>query len=80
MTGYSSYLFDTVCCHLKMQSEKPEAKWAYKGTVDCFSKILKEEGTLAMFKGASANALCTVGAAMVLVLYSEITVALGTDK
>jgi solute carrier family 25 (adenine nucleotide translocator) protein 4/5/6/31 len=71
--GYASYPFDTVRRRLQMQSEKPESEWVYKGTSDCFSKIMKEEGTTALFKGAGANALRTVGAAMVLVLYSEIT-------
>jgi len=73
--GYASYPFDTVRRRLQMQSEKPESEWVYKSTADCFSKIVKEEGTTALFKGAGANALRTVGAAMVLVLYSEITAA-----
>jgi len=77
--GYASYPFDTVRRRLQMQSEKPEAEWVYKGTADCFGKILKEEGTTALFKGAGANALRTVGAALVLVLYSEITAFLGTS-
>jgi len=80
LAGYASYPFDTVRRRLQMQSEKPESEWVYKGTADCFSKIMKDEGTAAMFKGAGANALRTVGAALVLVLYSEITAALGTDK
>jgi len=71
--GYASYPFDTVRRRLQMQSEKPESEWVYKGTADCFGKIMKDEGTAALFKGAGANALRTVGAAMVLVLYSEIT-------
>jgi len=71
--GYASYPFDTVRRRLQMQSEKPESEWVYKGTADCFGKIIKNEGTTALFKGAGANALRTVGAAMVLVLYSEIT-------
>merc|ERR1711933_134016 len=71
--GYASYPFDTVRRRLQMQSEKPESEWVYKGTPDCFGKIVKEEGTSALFKGAGANALRTVGAALVLVLYSEIT-------
>ena len=78
--GYASYPFDTVRRRLQMQSEKPESEWVYKGTADCFSKIMKEEGTSALFKGAGANALRTVGAAMVLVLYSEITAALGVGQ
>jgi solute carrier family 25 (adenine nucleotide translocator) protein 4/5/6/31 len=71
--GYASYPMDTVRRRLQMQSEKPKEDWVYKGTADCFAKIIKNEGTSALFKGAGANALRTVGAAMVLVLYSEIT-------
>ena len=71
--GYASYPFDTVRRRLQMQSEKPESEWVYKGTADCFKKIIADEGTTALFKGAVANALRTVGAALVLVLYSEIT-------
>jgi len=74
--GYASYPFDTVRRRLQMQSEKPKEEWVYQGTADCFAKIVKNEGTSALFKGAGANALRTVGAAMVLVLYSEITAAL----
>jgi solute carrier family 25 (adenine nucleotide translocator) protein 4/5/6/31 len=75
--GYASYPFDTVRRRLQMQSEKPQSEWYYKGTVDCFVKIMKDEGTTAMFKGAGANALRTVGSAMVLVLYGEIKTMLG---
>jgi len=71
--GYASYPFDTVRRRLQMQSEKPREQWVYAGTADCFKKIMKDEGTSALFKGAGANALRTVGAALVLVLYSEIT-------
>lgn len=71
--GYASYPFDTVRRRLQMQSEKPKDEWVYSGTADCFQKIIRDEGTSALFKGAGANALRTVGAALVLVLYSEIT-------
>lgn len=77
--GYASYPFDTIRRRLQMQSEKPQAEWLYKNTTDCFKKIVKEEGVPALFKGAAANALRTVGAAMVLVLYSEITRAMGIE-
>merc|ERR1712125_171350 len=73
--GYASYPFDTVRRRLQMQSEKPVEEWVYAGTADCFKKIIAEEGTAALFKGAGANALRTVCAALVLVLYSEITAA-----
>merc|ERR1712107_565323 len=78
--GYVSYPFDTVRRRLQMQSELPESEWVYKGTADCFGKIVKEEGTTALFNGAGANALRTVGAALVLVLYSEITAAFGSGN
>jgi len=78
--GYASYPFDTVRRRLQMQSEKPKEDWVYAGTMDCFKKIIKNEGTAALFKGAGANALRTVGAALVLVLYSEITGAVGTGE
>lgn len=78
--GYASYPFDTIRRRLQMQSEKPQSEWLYKGTVDCFVKIMKDEGTSAMFKGAGANALRTVGSALVLVLYGEIKDALNAGK
>ncbi len=70
--GYASYPFDTVRRRLQMQSEKPKEQWLYKGTMDCFGKVVKEEGGGALFKGAGANALRTVGSALVLVLYDQI--------
>eukprot|EP00004_Rigifila_ramosa_P016604 TRINITY_DN394_c0_g1_i1.p1 TRINITY_DN394_c0_g1~~TRINITY_DN394_c0_g1_i1.p1 ORF type:complete len:327 (+),score=72.42 TRINITY_DN394_c0_g1_i1:49-981(+) len=79
LAGYASYPFDTVRRRLQMQSEKPKEQWLYKGTADCFSKIAKEEGTKAFFKGAGANALRTVGSALVLVLYDQLKLVLGLD-
>merc|ERR1711912_193714 len=75
--AYASYPFDTVRRRLQMQSEKPQEEWVYKGTMHCFGKIAKDEGMGALFKGAGANALRTVGSALVLVLYGEIKAALG---
>lgn len=70
--AFVSYPFDTVRRRLQMQSEKPKEQWNYKGTTHCFRKILADEGASALFKGAGANALRTVGSAIVLVLYGEI--------
>jgi len=77
--GYASYPFDTVRRRLQMQSEKPPEQWRYKGTADCFSQIASKEGTTAFFKGAGANALRTVGSALVLVLYAKLQVVLGLN-
>merc|ERR1719408_391785 len=78
--GYASYPFDTIRRRLQMQSEKPVEEWLYKGTMDCFVKIAKDEGMAAFFKGAGANALRTVGSALVLVLYGEIKVMMGGTR
>jgi solute carrier family 25 (adenine nucleotide translocator) protein 4/5/6/31 len=80
VAGYASYPFDTVRRRLQMQSEKPVENWTYKGTADCFTKVLKNEGITAFFKGAGANALRTVGSALVLVLYESSRQALGIRK
>jgi solute carrier family 25 (mitochondrial adenine nucleotide translocator), member 4/5/6/31 len=49
-----------------MQSEKPRAEWNYQNTADCFKQIYKKEGGIpAFYKGAWANALRTVGSALV---------------
>jgi len=70
--GYASYPFDTIRRRLQMQAEKPKSEWIYKGTIDCFVKVARDEGMGAMFKGAGANALRTVGSALVLVLYDQL--------
>lgn len=44
----------------------------YKGTIDCWKKIIKDEGPKAFFKGAWSNVLRGMGGAFVLVLYDEI--------
>ncbi|KAJ1428368.1 mitochondrial carrier domain-containing protein [Ochromonadaceae sp. CCMP2298] len=75
--GYASYPFDTIRRRLQMQSEKPKSEWYYKGTADCLKKIVRDEGMSALFKGAGANALRTVGSALVLVLYGEIKGVIG---
>jgi len=71
MSGFVTYPFDTVRRRLQMESEVPVADRIYKGAAHCFSKIIKDEGMPALFKGAGANVLRGTGAAMVLVLYGE---------
>jgi len=77
--GYASYPFDTIRRRLQMQSEKPKEQWQYSGTADCFRQILAKEGGRAFFKGAGANALRTVGSALVLVLYDQLQQMLGIE-
>jgi len=73
-----SYPFDTVRRRLQMQAEKPVEEHVYKGTMDCLKKIAAEEGVgPGLYKGFIANALRSVGGAMVLVLYDRAKLALG---
>lgn len=71
MSGFVTYPFDTVRRRLQMESEKPIEGRLYKGAGHCFSKVIKDEGVPALFKGAGANVLRGTGAALVLVLYGE---------
>jgi solute carrier family 25 (adenine nucleotide translocator) protein 4/5/6/31 len=71
MSGFVTYPFDTVRRRLQMESEKAMEDRMYKGALNCFNKIVAEEGINALFKGAGANVLRGTGAAMVLVLYGE---------
>merc|ERR1711937_113320 len=70
VSGIISYPFDTVRRRLMMQAGKKEK--LYNGTLDCWAKIAKNEGTGAFFKGAFSNVLRGTGGALVLVLYDEI--------
>lgn len=56
---------------IRIARAQPPAEWLYKGTRDCFTKIVKDEGGAALFKGAGANALRTIGSAVVLVMYDQ---------
>ena len=72
VSGFVSYPFDTVRRRMMMQSGKKGNDIQYKGTIDCFIKITKNEGGKAFFKGALSNIFRGVGASMVLVLYDEL--------
>merc|ERR1712038_1217497 len=64
-----AYPFDTVRRRLMMMSGEKEKM--YKGTMDCWRKILKDEGPRAFFKGNFTNVLRSIGCALVLVGYDE---------
>lgn len=72
VSGIISYPFDTVRRRLMMQSGRKGGDIMYKGTLDCWAKIAKNEGGSAFFKGAFSNVLRGTGGALVLVMYDEI--------
>merc|ERR1712106_835566 len=65
-----AYPFDTVRRRLMMMSGEQEKM--YKGTIDCWKKIMKDEGMKGFFKGNFTNVLRSIGCALVLVGYDEI--------
>lgn len=71
-SGIVSYPLDTLQRRLQIEASKPKETQMYNGMVDCFGKILKNEGPGGFFKGALANVLRGTGAALVLVIYDEI--------
>jgi solute carrier family 25 (adenine nucleotide translocator) protein 4/5/6/31 len=75
--GICSYPLDTVRRRLMMQSGRQGSDVMYTGTIDCFNKILKQEGAGAFFKGALSNVLRGTGGALVLVFYDKIQGYLG---
>jgi len=70
ISGLVSYPLDTIRRRLMMQSGRKEVM--YTGTIDCFNKILKNEGGKAFFKGALSNIIRGAGGSLVLVLYDEL--------
>jgi solute carrier family 25 (adenine nucleotide translocator) protein 4/5/6/31 len=70
--GVVSYPLDTVRRRLMMQSGTKGTDIQYTGTIDCFAKILKNEGPKAFFKGSLSNVIRGTGGALVLVFYDKI--------
>nr|CAH7769319.1 unnamed protein product [Callosobruchus chinensis] len=71
-SGIISYPFDTVRRRMMMQSGRAKEDMMYRNTLDCWRKILAQEGPAAFFKGAFSNVLRGTGAALVLVFYDEV--------
>jgi len=72
--GIIAYPFDTVRRRMMMQAGRSDI--IYKNTMDCWRKILVNEGPTAYFKGCFSNILRGTGGAIVLVLYDEMQKAL----
>ncbi|KAF1764140.1 hypothetical protein GCK72_004087 [Caenorhabditis remanei] len=69
-SGILSYPWDTVRRRMMMQSNRKDI--LYKNTMDCLKKITRDEGTMALYKGALSNVFRGTGGALVLAIYDEI--------
>lgn len=65
-----AYPTDTLRRRMMMNAGLKEK--IYKNTIDCFRKILKEEGWQGFFKGNMSNMLRGLSSSLVLVFYDEI--------
>jgi len=72
-----NYPFDTVRRRMMLQSEKPVAERAYKGSVDCFMKVMQKEGFAGMYKGMIPELFRGVGGSLVIVAYDRIKLIFG---
>merc|ERR1711934_277778 len=63
VSGLASYPIDTVRRRMMMTSGTGVV---YKGSIDCFNQVLKNEGFMSLMKGAGANILRGVAGAGVL--------------
>lgn len=72
-----NYPFDTVRRRMMLQSEKPLAERLYKGSVHCFTSILKKEGLKGMYKGMVPELFRGVGGSLVIVAYDRIKMIFG---
>ena len=64
VSGIMSYPIDTVRRRMMMTAGTGTS---YKGSIDCASQVIKNEGVMSLFKGAGANVLRGVAGAGVLV-------------
>jgi solute carrier family 25 (adenine nucleotide translocator) protein 4/5/6/31 len=72
-----NYPFDTVRRRMMLQSEKPVAERLYKGSFDCFNKVLAKEGLKGMYKGMIPELFRGVGGSLVIVAYDRIKTVYG---
>ncbi|KAJ1550947.1 hypothetical protein HK405_015520 [Cladochytrium tenue] len=67
-----NYPFDTVRRRMMLQSEKPKSERLYKGSIDCFRKVLAAEGLRGMYKGMIPEIFRGLGGSVVIVAYDRI--------
>merc|ERR1712226_1751598 len=78
--GLMSYPIDTVRRRMMMTSG---GGVKYKGSIDCFTQVLKNEGFMSLMEGAGANVLRGVAGAGVLAgfdKFKEVYIAFRTNK
>eukprot|EP00929_Paragymnodinium_shiwhaense_P110149 TRINITY_DN768_c1_g1_i16.p2 TRINITY_DN768_c1_g1~~TRINITY_DN768_c1_g1_i16.p2 ORF type:complete len:303 (+),score=80.80 TRINITY_DN768_c1_g1_i16:87-995(+) len=72
-----NYPFDTVRRRMMLDSEKPAAERLYTSGVNCFFKVMQNEGVAGMYKGIIPELFRGIGGPMVLTAYDRIKLMMG---
>ena len=70
------YPLDSIRRRLMMEAGRADNERMYRNSMECFRKILRDEGYRGFFRGLGVNLVRSVGAALVLVSYDEFKRAL----
>eukprot|EP00980_Cylindrotheca_fusiformis_P004374 scaffold925_cov129-Cylindrotheca_fusiformis.AAC.27 len=70
--GTICYPIDSVRRRLMMQAGVPEKNRKYRGTIDCFLVVFKQEGIGGFYLGIGPNLVRSIGGALMLVAYDLI--------
>jgi solute carrier family 25 (adenine nucleotide translocator) protein 4/5/6/31 len=74
--GTICYPIDSVRRRLMMQAGIPENDRKYRGSIDCFRVVFKQEGIRGFFLGIGPNLVRSIGGALMLVAYDLIKINL----
>lgn len=69
--SFFSLPFDFIKTRLQKQSKGPDGKLPYKGFVDCFQKVIREEGPLRFYRGFSTYYVRIAPHAMVTLIVAD---------
>jgi len=72
-----NYPFDTVRRRMMLDSEKPAAERMYTSGVNCFFKVMQNEGMAGMYKGLVPELFRGIGGPLVLTAYDRIKLTMG---
>ncbi|KAK5113260.1 putative mitochondrial 2-oxoglutarate/malate carrier protein [Meristemomyces frigidus] len=69
--SFFSLPFDFMKTRLQKQSKKPDGTFPYKGMLDCFQKVIREEGPLRFYRGFATYYVRIAPHAMVTLLVAD---------
>lgn len=72
-----NYPFDTVRRRMMLDSEKPPAERLYTSGINCFIKVMQNEGLAGMYKGLVPELFRGIGGPLVLTAYDRIKLVMG---